>query len=325
MNSSFLQLCCLTAAFVLSSCSASSEDSGQPHKPSQPAATPDVSGANGDISTPSAPVDAGGGLQFNVPGEQDSGTNPSSNDDCAESAKLIYLVSVQNDLYSFTPEIDARAAYKKIGRLTCSSTGEPQSMSVDRAGNAYVFYNGGEMFSVSTKDASCKPTSYKHPVVKTINQLGMGFTADAPGSRGQILYIISPDFGLATVNTSTFQVDKKNVLKSSAAELTGGPDAKLFSFTADTGALAEVNPSSYKETPIHAFSDLQNTVAWAFARYAGKFYIFTASEALLGGTRSSKTTVYDSVARQSTIRDQDLGFTVVGAGQSTCVPPPAPR
>jgi hypothetical protein len=254
-------------------------------------------------------IDAGGG-------------GGGGNDDCAESAKVVYLVTEQGDLRSFNPEVGGMAAYQLVGALSCDSSSSPQSMAVDRSGQAYVFYSNGKLFRVSTKDASCQSTNYSHPVLLGCLlgcQLGMGFTADVAGSNGQRLYIMSPDFGLATVDTGSMAVDKKNAFSGTTAELTGGIDARLFMFDASAAQLSEVDQSSLQKTDMHTFN-LSGVLAFAFARYAGKFYMFTAQGSLSAG--NTTTTVYDPHDDSETTRDQDVGFTVVGAGQSTCVPPP---
>lgn len=289
--------------------------------------------ANSNEST-FGPGTGGTGGTLNIGGEGGGGTNAGgaplgdgapveeAGDGCAEAAKRIYLVTEERTLYSFNPEVNGLAGYQKINQLGCQSSSTPQSMAVDRSGKAYVFYSSGELFAVDTSNAKCTPlSSYQHPVNCSLQcQLGMGFTADAPGSTGQRLYIQSPDFGLGVVDTSTLKVDKKNVFNNVAAELTGGIDAKLFRFEADTAELVEVTQDSWQTSAIHKFN-ISDVVAWAFARYAGKFYMFTASSGGLS-TDPTKTTVYDPVTNQESTRDPDLGFTVVGAGQSTCVPPP---
>jgi hypothetical protein len=72
---------------------------------------------------------------------------------------------------------------------------------------------------------------------------------------------------------------------------------------------------------MHTFNGLQGTQAWAFSRYAGNFYMFTSPGIGFGST----CTEYDPVSNLETERDADVGFTVVGAGQSICVPPPVPQ
>ncbi len=240
-------------------------------------------------------------------------------DDCAENAKLVYVLSVDYELWSFNPTIPGTAAYQPVGPLACAATGAPQSMAVDRSGTAYVFYDSGQLFRVSTLDASCTATSYVHPVQQGFNQLGMGFTAAAPDSIEEQLYIVSPAFGLAMVDHQSYAVTQTGALVA-IAELTGGPDARLFRFAASTADLGEISIGSWALSPIHTWSELLGTQAFAFSRYAGKFYLFTSP----GAGIPSTTTEYDPVTNSSVTRDANVGFTIVGAGQSTCVPPPPP-
>ena len=242
-------------------------------------------------------------------------------DDCSESSKVVYLVTEQNYLYAFDPRISGLGAYTRIGILSCETASTPQSMSVDRGGTAYVFYSSGHLYYVSTTTAACTPASYQHPVTptKTFNQLGMGFTAETPGSSTQVLYIHSPDFGLATVDLTTLVVKKLNVLPSVTAELTGGPDATLFDFQSTSTELSEIDRASYQTRLVHKFN-LGTINAFAFSRYAGVFYVFTATSS---GAMTT-TTAFDPQTNKESVRDSNIGITVVGAGQSTCVPPPPP-
>ncbi len=323
MTRRLLALACVLGGIWLLSCSASSSSpfggtagSGNAGNGNGGNGAGASGGAGGTVIVP------GGGSG----GEQGGSGAAGPGDDCAESAKVLYLVTEENLLYSFNPTISGMAAYDKIGTLTCESASTPQSMSVDRSGKAYVFYSAGHLYNVSTTDAHCTPTSYHHPTdnPQHFNQLGMGFTADAPDSQGQILYIHSPDFGLATVDLQSFVVNQLNVLKTDAAELTGGPDAKLFLFAADSAELSEIDRTNFQKTLLHTFN-MSGVMAWAFARYAGTFYMFTASGNPTWGTvNTTVTTAYDPVNDTDSVRDPDIGVTVVGAGQSTCVPPPPP-
>ena len=274
-------------------------------------------GEGGSRPSGGAPGGGTGGIIISLGQGGSAGTT--GTDDCADSAKVIYLVTQENYLYSFDPRIDGMSAYQRIGALSCETASTPQSMSVDRTGKAYVFYSSGHLYHVSTTTAQCTPTSYQHPVTpaKSFNQLGMGFTAKAPSSNEQVLYINSPDFGLATIDLQTLAVAKLNVLQSTVAELTGGPDALLFIYASSTSELSQIDRSTYQTQSLHRFNQ-KNVTAFAFARYAGVFYVFT------NGTSSSRTvtTMFDPQANTESVRDPDIGVTVVGAGQSTCVPPP---
>jgi hypothetical protein len=285
------------------------------------------------VSTGGAGGDSNGGTgggsstfyfgQGGSAGSDDDGSakDAESTGDCSESAKVVYLVTAQNDLYAFDPRISGLAAYRRIGILSCETESTPQSMSVNRVGTAYVFYSSGHLYYVDTTTAACTPTTYQHPVspAKASYQLGMGFTAETPDSSAQVLYIHSPDFGLATVDLRTLGVNKLNALPSLTMELTGGPDAVLFDFCSDTSELSEINRDTYQTRSIHKFN-LRNVSAFAFSRYAGVFYVFTATS-IAGMTT---TTAFDPQLNAESVRDSDIGVTVVGAGQSTCVPPPPP-
>src|SRR5262245_28764249 len=152
----------LVSAIVgVGACSASSEDDS--FEPSDGAGADSGSGASGQ-----------GGI-----GVGGTGTGAGSSD-CTEAAELIYVLSVQNDLYSFRPD---QKLFEKIGPLQCQTTMQPNSMAIDRNAVAWVNYvqndglgsdTAGVLFKVSTVDASCEPTSISLP--PNWYRLGMGFS-----------------------------------------------------------------------------------------------------------------------------------------------------
>ena len=234
-------------------------------------------------------------------------------DDVTGANKLVYLMSTQGSLYSFNPRESGKSGYHLIGKLDCRAAGTPQSMAVDRHKTAWVFYGSGELFKVSILDASCQSTPYRHPSQNHL--LGMGFTAVAPGSSAEQLYIVGPTLGLSTISMPDLQVNVSAKL-TTPTELTGGGDGKLFMFNAISRGITEVDRSSFSTTPVHRFAHLGMASAYAFARYAGKFYVFTSPD----GFTPSTTTVYDPDTDTEEVRDTSIGFVVVGAGQSTLVP-----
>jgi len=225
------------------------------------------------------------------------------------SHSFVYLVSKQADLYAFDPLADETTAVRWIGRLDCQTTGRPQSMAVDRTGLAWVFYDSSELFQVSTTSGRCRATGYRHPVREDFNRLGMSFT----GSNPETLYIVSPEFGLATVDTRSLAVTLRHTLAGSPAELAGGPDGKLFVWVADRNSLAELDVVTLASRPVSHIPFLQGTYAWAFAREGNEFFLFSATDE----EPSSTLTVYEMATGQAYVRDY-LGFVVVGAGRSMC-------
>ena len=81
-----------------------------------------------DGGTPGA-GGAGGGL-FTTGGGPGAGGGP---DGCSEEAKLIYVLSDENELYSFKPD---DKLFTLIGTLGCQTSMSPNSMAVDRNATA---------------------------------------------------------------------------------------------------------------------------------------------------------------------------------------------
>ena len=85
----------------------------------------------------------------------DASKRDASKNDCPDAdSTFIYVVTTENELLSFYPP---DVSFKSIGILKCPAKGgaTPFSMGVDRKGVAFVTYNNGQLFRVSTKDASC--------------------------------------------------------------------------------------------------------------------------------------------------------------------------
>jgi len=143
-------------------------------------------------------------------------------------------------------------------------------------------------------------------------RLGMGFTSNTAGSSEETLYVISVGSGLATIAFPSLVLTRVGDLDD--GELTGGNDGRLFLY-APTGRLGEVDRHTLQLRNVHAFQTTLAHGGYAFARYAGVFYVFTSHP---GGT--SRASSYDPKTNVERVRDEDLGFQVVGAGQSTRVP-----
>src|SRR5580658_2187316 len=80
--------------------------------------------------------------------------------DCAEAGVLyIYVISEQNNLYSFNP---ADGEFTLIGPINCDDPEgtDPFSMAVDHKGVAYTVFSSGHLYRVSTKTAACEPTAF---------------------------------------------------------------------------------------------------------------------------------------------------------------------
>src|SRR5262245_55152244 len=111
------------------------------------------SGSNGDAGT-AGNAGSAGGVQIMT-------GDPT---DCGDVGKVIFVVSDDYTLLKFDP---ATLTFSTIGKISCpAGISTPFSMAVDRNGVAFVLYQSGEIFQVSTENAACKASGYQ------ANQLG---------------------------------------------------------------------------------------------------------------------------------------------------------
>jgi hypothetical protein len=248
---------------------------------------------------------------------------------CSDAAKLIYLVTSQNDLYSFAP---AQLAFKRIGALDCQTLASPNSMAVDRNAKAYVNMGDGSLFTVDTATAHCKPTSYQLGQ-QNRRIRGMGFSTDTSGGTADTLYTCTANDatltggGLAKISLPGFQLslvgDYTNGLAQTECELAGTGDARLFGFYATLAPpkLAEIDKSSAATASPIPLGNVMTSSAYAFSFWGGDFWFYTSN-----GLGNSKVTRYKYATDKSfSVVVQDTGMTIVGAGVSTCAPVTPPN
>ena len=235
------------------------------------------------------PTDDGGGAF------KDGGTTDSGNGDCSDASKFVYLLTNNNDLYSFDP---GTLALKKIGTLDCPTASSANSMAVDRNALAYVNMSDGSLFTVNTQNAHCSATSYA---------LGGGGLAK----------IALPGYTLSTIG------DYTNGLAGSECELTGTGDARLFGFFALSSPtkLAEITKTTAATATSVTLSSVPTASAYAFSFWGGDFWFYTSN----GFTNSQITRYRYSTNKSFSVVVQNAGMIIVGAGVSTCAPLIAPN
>jgi hypothetical protein len=251
---------------------------------------------------------------------------------CADDgAQLIYVVDDANELLSFDPRRLPGDPFQRIGTLACGRRlGEPFSMSVDRRGVAWVLYQNGELFKVSLADARCRPSRHVTGAAGFV-RFGMGFVSDQPGGATEHLFIAADDasHALGAIDT-TGDLTPRTLGTLTAAtdhspELTGTSDARLYGFYPGIGQPSFVQEidrtTGAPRGPRWALgaAPLATVTAYAFAQWAGVFYVFV-------------TTRDDSFAVRSTVHAIDratggyrvaldaVPYRVTGAGVSTCAP-----
>lgn len=271
--------------------------------------------------------DRDGGSSGSTDDDDDADQEPSdSQADCSDEARWIYLVDQNNAFLRFEPDTNK---ITKIGTLSCASDARPFSMAVSRDAVAYVLYSDGSLYQVSTDDASCKPTKFKTSD-PDFEAFGMGFVSDSAGADQETLFIVSGSSSgdtapLASLDTSTWAI-KKHGTVTSGGELTGNGNGELWGFfprnspmmvrqaNKSTGAtLREFDVSSI-DTDL-----IQVPTAWAFAFWGGRYYLFYQGSGL---SKSPSTTIFrltPETKKVETVK-MNTGYTIVGAGVSTCAP-----
>lgn len=252
-------------------------------------------------------------------------------DGCEERARWIYIVSSENVLLRFYPD---ELRLEEVGTLDCRPTAlgsTPFSMSVDRNATAWVLYNGGllnpagELFRVSTVDASCSATSFARGQ-EGFELFGMGFSTDAAGSDAETLFvagglstsIASGDQRLGSINIDSLVLSPIGTIPGSP-ELTGTGLAELWGFFPDTSPplVARINKTDGSLDHIYELTiDTASTLAWAFAFWGGDFWIF-----LQAGLDPS-TNIWKLEGDDGSVTEamHNIGWRIVGAGVSTCAP-----
>ena len=302
----------------------------------------DLSGGEGVGSDDAVATDDSGDLDgfFDDP-DADAGTASDAgnvNSDCNERAKIVYVVTEQNDLLSFQPDT---LKFKLVGKLGCPAgpLDTPFSMSVDRNATAWVLYQsgfsgGGKLYQVSTLDASCKTTPFV-PSQGGLDLFGMGFSSNTMGSADETLFVAGGGSGTfqTTKNTlasiafpSMVETTVGKIDVSGGADLTGNGKGELFGFFPDSSppSVRQIDKSNAKATTLQSWplpaSVFQNTQAWAFAQWGGNFFLFFQS---LSDT-STNVWKLDPTTGSVTKVLSNIGYTVTGAGVSSCAPTAAP-
>ena len=262
---------------------------------------------------------------------------------CADDAKLVYVVSTQNDLWRFNP---GTLAFTKVGTLDCPTTSTPESMAIDRSARAYVAMMDGNLFQVDTATAHCAATGYTlEQSQRKIFDLSFSRTSATSEtlftsttccwSNGGVTVTNQGGGGLATLAVPSLKLalvgDYTGALAGYPAALAGTGDGRLFGMfpnvnQADGGAapmLAQIDETTgATSAPIVLSSAVQSGSAFAFSFWGGDFWFYAGKS---GGQSSTVTRFRYSTDKSYSMVIADTGMTIIGAGVSTCAPLVAPN
>lgn len=245
--------------------------------------------------------------------------------DCVDANEtLVYILGDNGDLYAFDPrDFSARL----VGPILCPSSSTPFSMAVDRQGVAYVVFQDGELFRVSTRTAACAATGFVANQ-QNIDTFGMGFASNQGGPAETLFVSPSTDTTdvfapgqLGTIGLPSFDLDLIDRFDPgiTASELTGTGDGRLFAFytydQGDTTFIGQIDKETAQVVAESPIPGVSMRGGWAFAFWGGDFYTFT------GGGRGLTSVVNRVRPSDGTVTQvATIGVNVVGAGVSTCSP-----
>jgi len=250
--------------------------------------------------------------------------------DCVDAGStFIYLIASNNNLYSFYPP---SAAFTLIGTIACPNSDgtNPFSMAVDRKGIAYIVFQSGQLFRVSTANAACVPTGFALSQQGFPTTFGMGFSQNE-ADGGETLYVASDSAAGQLSQLATIDVTNGYTLnivgdfnpQINMAELTGTGAGGLFGFwDTDPGpqgvsgpdsAIVQIDKATAQVTNSSPLPGLSQGNGWAFAFWGGDFYTFTAPNSMTVVNRFNPND--GTVVQVAQTTDE-----IVGAGVSTCAP-----
>ncbi len=284
-------------------------------------------------------------LDVPAPHDADAAAAPDVLFGCVDTALLMYLMTVDGKMLSFKPDTQT---LQLIGQVNCPGTSGPAfSMALDRNAIAWVLYTdaqheGQGLYRVDTANAACTPTAFHAgtngltpsgtPGAVGLSVFGMGFTRDAPGSKTESLYVIggqATNFWMSTNTLAVIHFPDMGVTElgetniPGGVELTGSGTGKLYGFFSETSAgLASVRELSKTDgTATGAGWQLSSAIlpglgAQAIGLWGGEFYIFAEPS----GTQSSNVYRLSPTTGKVDEIMKDIGYTIVGAGVSSCAP-----
>lgn len=240
---------------------------------------------------------------------------------CAAETQFVYTLTSANELYRFDPPT---LDFTLVGVLDCTQFATPYSMAVDRDGRAWAVFTDGGLYTIDTKTAHCTATAFT-PFQHGFFTFGMGFSANAPGSTDETLFVSDSAAGsgstqgLARIDTKTLVLTPVAAYDKIAAraEMTGTGDARLFgAFEGSPYVVAQIDKTNahiVSQAPQSAINYAPGSSNFAFAFWGGDFWLFV-------GPGGSTDVFQYKPAGGTTAKVKTVPFEIVGAGVSTCAP-----
>jgi hypothetical protein len=259
-----------------------------------------------------------------------------------------------NTLFTFNPKLfPSASAFTPVGPVPCVKPGDyVNSMAIDQLGTAYLNMNlDGSIWTMNTTaPLACTQTSFKAGQAGFSNDLGMAFAKDSSSPTGETLYVSDNHgplgdctgtmammgscwgLGLGKIDTGSWTLTRVGMGYTSSAmgynaELTGTgmsgthPLVGFFTTSNPSASYGPIDPvMGTTDSPSPTFVSVNiATGGYAFSFYGGDFYFYTSA------TGGVTTPQHLSTATGMVTPGAMLGYVIVGAGASTCVPSIPPQ
>ena len=314
----------LSSLFVVAAAVAACSATGGPAQFTSGAGGAGSAGSNGSTG---GGTNLGGGFATVATGAGSGGGQSG----CSAAAELVYVFGLDDNIYSFDPP---SKVFTQVATPDCPTTGQPNSMAIDRdlvAWLNYFDFNGGGIYTFDLKKGTGCQLAIDLPPGFT--QIGMGFSSDAVGSTAETLYVDGiGGGGLARVDMATMSLVTIGAfgndpnLTGQSAELTGTGDAKLYGYftTFPNVRVAQVDKLTGNILSDNELPGVAPPSDWAFSFWGGDFYLYAAP----GSNTSGNSSVIHYNPTTSLVEPTyvaDVGFAIIGAGVSTCAPVKPPN
>jgi hypothetical protein len=218
------------------------------------------------------------------------------------------VITSDAQLLRFDPRT---VAFSLVGSLDCPITVD--SMAIDRSGSIWLHGSDGRFARTDVRGSHCSELASKAPLAFGFERFGMGFAADTAGSTEETLYVAGV-FGLGKFDTAALAITKVGDFGHGIhgpAELAGNAQGDLFALFPQQSKLSLSPLDRHTGEAVSGIAaDLGGFSAWAVAYFGGDLWLFTDQNVHRLNRASGKL---ELLAERT-------GWTVVGAGTSTCAP-----
>ena len=271
---------------------------------SLPDGEPDASSEDSspDVSTPMIDVDA--------PPPIDAMT-PDGLLLCPDGgASLAYLWGQTGTLYTFDP---ATLAAQPLGVVVCPTTETPWTLSVSRAGFAYMMYQDWNIYRVDLATLACEATPYQQG---QLGFAGEGAIAVSRGEAAERLYVYGMNGGAAPVLAVT---DLTSFVLTAVGPVSPNPNAFPVDMQADafgrlfvlseSGVLIQLDAATAGVLGQNQ-TTFETANSWAVMTWNDQIYFFGGSEVSLYNLATQELLPLGVVAE---------GDSIVGASAVACI------